>query len=238
MKRLSSLRPHLHRRPSLDAPLAAAIHAMRSDLFKAMSEIHEVEQFHTGRERSTLPRTLQHLNALLDDLDWRRRLAQGAIAAQPARCDVSPVLASLAVDVEARHPESVVVVRCASDLPHAWIDPLRLRDVLGLVAEYAVQRAQSYVPTLELCATAHARSILITTHAGLCLRPVEQATLFAPLEFMPRSVLRDGPGLYVARTLARRIGGELGLQQRANGDCVLVLAMPRFIPKEARCTTC
>jgi K+-sensing histidine kinase KdpD len=211
---------------------------MRSDLFEAMSQAHSMAEPLSPHGRSVQLTALQHLSALLEDMDWRRRLARGTIATRPARCDIGPVLASLAVDMEARHPESVVVVRCAADLPPARVDPLRLRDVLGMVAEYALQRAPSNAPTLELRAADHARWVLITMQAGLRLRPVVQATLFAPLELLPQALLRAGPGLYVARTLARRLGGDLRVQPGTHGLSALVLAVPRSVPKEARCPMC
>jgi hypothetical protein len=213
---------------SLDAALAATLHALRTETFTLLSEW---EPGPAPGDRPRLARRLSHLSALIDDLDWRRRLARGAITAAPAPCNVGALLASLATEIELRQPECVVVVRAPASLPPAWVDALRLRDVLLLVALEVVRRAASSAPTLEMQATSQAGWLTITLAAGLRLSERDAAALFAPLELLPRRLLRFGPGLFVARTLARRLNGRLRLRRCADGEWSLVLTVPQRLER-------
>jgi hypothetical protein len=219
--------------PSLASALAAALHALRSEMFALQGELglQAVNQ-------SRVAQRLRCLTTLVDDLDWRRRLARGEVAARPELCQIGALLDALAVEIEAAWPESVIVIGNAAELPEAWVDPVRLREALRLAALDLLRRTCADPPTLKLAATAQAGSLMLTLSAKLRLSGADAAALFWPLEQLPRRLARCGPGLFVARALARRLGGELQLRRYANGTCVLALTVPPASREETRCPMC
>lgn len=191
---------------------------------------------------SFIKRDTAHLAAVVDDLCLRYELERGALVLFPAAIDVGSLLAELARAFEARLPDCLVSLEYAEDLPPAYADPDRLLHLLGTLLRNAERcRPDPGRPgwlTIRAQYDPSTRTVMFVVDDDGQRVPAEFASeMFDPFPRLPAALGRPrlgvGLGLYVAREVARQMGGDLCLapasapsgQQFGN---TFVLSVPAF----------
>jgi signal transduction histidine kinase len=191
---------------------------------------------------SFIKRDTAHLAAVVDDLCLRHELARGELVLFPAVIDIGAHLAELAGALEAQLPDCLVSLEYADDLPPAYADPDRLRHILGTLLRNADRcrpdPGQSGWLTLHAQYDKATRTVAFSVEDDGPRVPAEYASaLFDPFPQLPailgRPRLGVGLGLYVAREVARRMGGDLCLAQdvetsKRNRGNTFVLRVPTY----------
>ncbi len=214
-----------------------AVHALRTPLQTIHGFAHlitqdmSVESFDQAlglvREDST------RLMAMLDDLGWRGRIAAGDLALDLRACDLDALLSRLALTFEHEHVGHFIDLR-ARRLPAVHVDEERLVDVLNAVLRQAAR--VSPPGRLKVSARGVRRAVIVrVSDAGprvpSRLRDaVFRADLPVPRVWgWPEAGL--GLNLYVARALAKAMGGDLTLEAdgtpRSRRGNAWVLQLPR-----------
>ncbi len=209
--------------PEVAAVWAGAVHALRAEL----CQLYGLADCPAAldREPAALRRGLDQLAALVDDLEWRHRLAPGGLRPVFQACDLAGLLPPLAEEVLGLYPEQLVVVECAPRLPLAWTDPALLREVLALLVRHMARQAGARRAPIRLEAAAPTRPQIVIR--GPLRIPVRyRAGVFEPVERLPAPARGLGVGLYVARAVARRLGGDLDLAPAGAEGSALILELP------------
>ena len=163
-----------------------------------------------------IKRDAAHLAAVVDDLCLRHELASGKLLLFPIAIDVGNLLAELARQFEAQMPDCVVSLEYTDELPPAFADPDRLLHLLGTLLRNAARcRPDSDGPvwlTMRAQYDQGDRQIIFSLDDDCPqVSPEYASALFEPLPQLPaalgRTRLGMGLGLYVARAVARHMGG-------------------------------
>ncbi|MCC7362679.1 MAG: HAMP domain-containing histidine kinase [Anaerolineales bacterium] len=167
-----------------------------------------------------IKRDATHLAAIVDDLCLRHELASGKLLLFPTAIDVGSLLAELARQFEAQMPDCVVSLEYDGELPSAFADPDRLLHLLGTLLRNAARCRPDLDGPLWLTIRAQydqsdRQVVFIVEDDGPQVPPEYASALFEPLPQLPAALGRPrlgvGLGLYVAREVARHMGGDLRL---------------------------
>jgi signal transduction histidine kinase len=170
-----------------------------------------------------LKRDTSRLIAVVDDLSQRNLLENDQLEIKPVAFSVEQLLVDLSQSLEAYYPDRFVVMKYPPDLPLVYVDPAGLRYVLWALlcnsARYAERSAVSYRP-LRVSIRQHGTRLEFSIHDDSPTIPADcREVIFEPLAELPKSVGKRprfglGMGLYVAREIARRMGGDLYVEAR------------------------
>lgn len=179
----------------------------------------------------------ERLEAVVDDLSQRSRISLGALDLHRVAIAVQPFLAQLCRDFELQYPGWHVALQAGARLPDVLADLEHLRQVLWTLlrnaGRYSMDTADSTVRLIAHTSapSSNVRFIVMDTGARIPVAYREvifepSPRLARPVGSRPRSGL--GTGLYVARELARRMGGDLTLASspRNQGGNAFVLSVP------------
>jgi len=167
-----------------------------------------------------IKRDAAYLAAVVDDLCLRHELASGKLLLFPTAIDVGNLLAELARQFEAQMPDCVVSLEYADDLPPAFADPDRLLHLLGTLLRNAARCRPDpdgpvWLTMRAQCELGDRQVMFIVEDDGQQVPPEYASALFDPLPQLPAALGRPrlgvGLGLYVAREVARQMGGDLRL---------------------------
>ena len=189
------------------------------------------------------------LVSVVDDLGLRNELENGSIGLNLVPVAVDSLLPDLLSDVQAQHPERDPSADCPPDLPSVRADPDHLRFVLWTLMHNAAR-----------CSTVRLKDILLRIEPeperrsvrfsvaddAPALAPDYADRIFEALPDIPVELHRPsyalGMGLYPARQLARRMGGDLWLEPApgrngaARSGNVFVLRLPAAEPADDAAT--
>ena len=167
---------------------------------------------------AVMRRELARLAAVVDDLGLRGALDSGSLRLRLAPLDVERLLPDVAVAAEARHPERLVVFCYDDHLPYVRADPQHLRHILGILLHNVAGYAPNRYPTIEMEIQPERDADLsfrVRDNAPTLL-PAYGEAVFEPYPELPSALGRPkfglGLRLYVARELARRMGGEVWVE--------------------------
>ena len=211
----------------LNAPLSVVL-ALTADLSETLSgDVRARESFAAVR------RELARLVAVIDDLSWRSDLDRGRAWNPPAPLKMDGLLVELMRAIEAQHPERMVAaVGLADDLPGVLAGPEHFQFCLWTLLHNAARYSSPEFATLTLRIERgpDGRSLVFRVADDVPAVPPEyRERLFAPFPEFPPALRRPefglGLGLYAAREVARRLGGDLWLEAPGNGN-VFALRLP------------
>jgi signal transduction histidine kinase len=201
--------------------IRAAAHELRTPLqpLQGLAELMEagqpLEQLTANLE--TIKRETARLVAVVDDLSLRSELEADTLLVTPTSFHPEPLLEELARTMEKYYPGRLEVEY--DDLPSVQADQEHVRRVLWML----LLNAMRYSPPQDLiCLSVRPnqgkRQIqFLVRDTATRILPRYREMIFEPLAQMPRLLQRPrfglGLGLYVAREIARRMGGDLWLHQ-------------------------
>lgn len=200
--------------------LATVGHELRGPLQGALSLIDLAEVREDQADLPTLRRAIRHLSGMVDDLTNLGALEGGVLVLRKAPFDV----ASLVVSVVALHRPGAEAARrplvLESSRAPVWVlgDEGRLGQVLGNLVANALRHGQGRV-SVSLASTAPNRLTLLVADEGPALSEAETLRVFEPFDRGGRGGDETGlgVGLFLGRSLARAMGGDLTMRALPHG---------------------
>lgn len=199
--------------------LAAVSHDLRTPLSRLRLR---VEQVGDGPLRERMARDLDEMTEMLDAT--LRYLHEQRASEPPQRFDLQALVESLAEDAQERGADVTVEGHCAPLLTQ----PVALRSCLTNLLENALRYA------------GNARFVLVERDEGVEVRLVDQGpgipadqreAVFEAFFRLEGSRNRNsggvGLGLTITREAAKRLGGDIRLEQTPGGGLTAVLRLPR-----------
>lgn len=173
------------------------------------------------------------LMAMLDDLGWRGRIAAGDLALDLRSCDLSALLSRLALIFEHEHVGYFIDLRPTA-LPIVTADEDRVVDVLTAVLRQAARTSPPGRLRVSARGGPQVISVRVEDHAAR-IPARHRESVFRADQPVPRAwgwpEAGLGLNLYVARELARAMGGDLAVEAagapRARRGNAWVLTLPR-----------
>ena len=166
---------------------------------------------------------------IIDDLlsYTRTRLGDGIPIAR-APCDLGPLVNKIADELRAGHPDATLDIRAEGDLCGEW-DAARLEQVLSNVVSNGIDHGEVGRPIeVVLRGSPDAILVLVTSHGEMPRDALEHA--FEAFRRGPEQSGRKasglGLGLYIAREIVRRHGGEIAIHCQ-HGTTRIELHLPR-----------
>ncbi|MCC6190625.1 MAG: HAMP domain-containing histidine kinase [Anaerolineales bacterium] len=188
---------------------------------------------------SFIKREAAYLAGVVDDLALRHELAQGPLMLFPTVVEVGAFLHEAACTFEARLPDCLVAIEYAEDLPTVHADREHLLHIVFTLLRNAERCRPDRGDLGGLTVCAHhepgARQVVfVVEDDGLRIPTEYSEAMFEPFARLPPALGRPrlgiGLGLFVARAVARQMGGDLYLA--SGGNCsgqfgnAFVLTMP------------
>ncbi len=175
------------------------------------------------------------LMAMLDDLGWRGRIAAGELTLDQRDCDLGALLSRLALMFEHEQVDRFIDLR-ATRVPPVRVDEERVVDVLTAVLRQAAR--VSPPGRIKVSARGGRRTVVVRVEdAGARIPARLRDAVFRADQPVPRAwgwpESGLGLNLYVARELARALGGDLtvgpaGAPQARRGNA-WELSLPREV---------
>lgn len=166
-------------------------------------------------------READRLAQVVDDFQQQVELESEALSFAPEAAALEGILLDAARQCEEWAPDRMVLVEYPDDLPPVMANAGRVRQVLECLLKTAVRASPDGGP---IQVTAGARldlgQVVLTVRAdGPAMPADERAAVFERFLKSPSAPggPRRGPGLYVARQIARRLGGDITFVESDSG---------------------
>lgn len=203
--------------------LRAVAHELRTPLqpLQGLAELAEAGQppEQLAANLDVIKHETARLVALVDDLSLRSELESGSMSLSSMTFSLESVLEELARTMERYYPSRLEVEY--DDLPPVLADQEHVRRILWML----LLNGMRYSSANDLiCLSAQpdyekTQLSIFVRDTGAHLPLKYREAIFEPLAEMPKLLKRPrfglGLGLYVAREIARRMGGDLWLQASA-----------------------
>jgi signal transduction histidine kinase len=178
----------------------------------------------TGRIRANALELLQ----LVENTLGVARLASGRLTVQPSEFDLAPLFDELRESVaalpEAGRPGSIVW-QADADLPRLRLDRLKLKEIVHNLVSNALKFADGGAVAVR-AVNDHGRLRIAVRDQGPGIAPDEQLRIFDLFERGGTGASRAsgaGLGLYIVRSLAQLMGGDVALDSApGRGACFTV----------------
>jgi len=230
--------------PSGDAVaefLDLAGHELRSPLavLKGHTQILKrrfTKQTERADDLTELQKMLYQIERLEHELDVyleAARLLRGRIQLLPERCDLV-ALAQRLVDLYAQGAsgQALRIATSVAALPGQW-DARRVRLILGALLANAAKYGRDQEVVVRLSRERDLARVEVEDQ-GVGVPAAERHQIFRP--YATGSNIENaglGLGLYVARELARRQGGRVGLRRRPGGGSIFWIELPLKVSAQA-----
>lgn len=183
------------------------------------------------RTLQAVQRGVDHLQTLLQGALDRDRLQRGRLRVQPGVVDLPQLLREVAdlLEPQAEAKGLRLQVRCES--MQAWVDVLRLRQILINLLSNAIKYTERGQITLSAGPVPEGRVRMAVIDQGSGLTAAQQARMFEPYErFHAGMAEGQGLGLYITQQLAEAIGARLGVHSVAGSGSTFWLELPDGLP--------
>jgi len=214
--------------PWRDPWLAALEHEIRGTLQTfslTLSRVLGRTDAIAADKRELMKRSVALLSRTIDDFVDAVSVGAGKIAYRPARIQVSQFVCALVevvCEVDRQHSFSW---SATPDL-EASADPVRLQQIVTNLLTNAVK--YSAPGRLELGAQAESERVVVwLKDEGPGISGQDQVLLFQPYSRLASRREGSGLGLWIARELARGMGGDLWLHSSPGENTIFYLALPR-----------
>jgi PAS domain S-box-containing protein len=231
------------------AILSTVSHELRTPLtsIRALSEMlaeHEEASADARQMASTINRESERLTRLVGNVLDVARLQAGRMPCTPRPLDLAPLLNEAAAVLDEARRSHRLDVQVPADLPPAWADPDRVRQVL----DNLLDNATKYSPagsTVQITAALCAASIatngspdasemllvsVLDTGPGVPAGQLEQ--VFERFHRVSQSAGGSGLGLYLSRALVELMGGAIWAESPAAGGACFRFTLP-IAPRSA-----
>ncbi|WP_160145896.1 sensor histidine kinase [Dictyobacter aurantiacus] len=199
---------------------------------------------------------VQHLEVLVDDLLDLARIQSGRITVRPEPLDLVALCQRVARQMQDRvalQETSSYTIQCLADaeLPSAWADEHRVRQVLENLLENAIKYSPEGGLIEILIYTTHTlpltNYVLLKDHSlvteeqlpqlcitvrdyGIGIPAWQQSMVFEPFLRLPQVMARHvngvGLGLYIVRRLVEAMDGTIALQSGNGRGTAITLTLP------------
>ena len=175
------------------------------------------------------------LMAMLDDLGWRGRIAAGELTLDRRACDLGALLSRLALMFEHEQVDRFIDLR-ATRVPPVRVDEERVVDVLTAVLRQAARVSPPGL--IKVSARGGRHTVVVRVEdAGARIPARLRDAVFRADQPVPRAwgwpEAGLGLNLYIARELARALGGDLTVgpagAPRARRGNAWELSLPREV---------
>ncbi|MBS2029022.1 MAG: PAS domain-containing protein [Deltaproteobacteria bacterium] len=175
------------------------------------------------------------LSKLIDTLLDVTRLEGRKLALELEEVDLSAVAAEVVqlFSAEAQHADSEVTLRTPGPVIGVW-DRSRLEQVVANLLSNAIKYGKRRPVELEVSASPDRARLLVRDH-GIGVPTDRRAAIFGRFEraVSSRNYAGLGLGLYIARGIARALGGDIELESTPGVGSVFTLDLPRVTPEGA-----
>jgi len=211
-----------------DPWLAALEHEIRGTLQTfsfTLSRVLETTNALAADKRELMKRSLVLLSRTIDDFVDAVSVGAGKIPYRPARIQISQFVRALVEVVSQVEPQHSFTWSSMPEL-EASADPVRLQQIVTNLLTNAVK--YSAPGSLELGAqTEPERVVVWLKDEGPGISGQDQELLFQPYSRLGSRQEGSGLGLWIARELARGMGGDLWLRSASGENTIFYLALPR-----------
>ncbi|HET9594716.1 MAG TPA: HAMP domain-containing sensor histidine kinase, partial [Anaeromyxobacteraceae bacterium] len=172
------------------------------------------------------------MGRIIDDLlSYTRTRLGGGIPVERAATDLGAVVRRMVDELAAAHPEAQVLVETEGDLSGRW-DPARLEQVVSNLVSNAIDHGAEGAPVrVHAAGEQEAVHLVVANRGEMPPGVVEHA--FEAFQRGPESTGRKasglGLGLFIAREIVRRHGGDIGVTCE-RGDTRVEVRLPRAEP--------
>jgi len=192
----------------------------------------------TGEQRDyqrIVLNNVQQLQSMIDDLVEVTRMETGKLTVAPECSAVADSVADALHTLQetARAKEVTLVCELTPDLPPAYVDPVRLRQILIILIDNAIKFTPAGgVATVRACVDEADRRLLRieVSDTGPGIGPGIAERIFERLyqssEHLQASRKGLGLGLYIAHELVTRQGGTIRVDPREPHGCVFAFTLP------------
>jgi PAS domain S-box-containing protein len=219
----------------LRSPLTA-IKQFTSVLLRGLAGELNKEQ---RRCQEIVSRNIGQLQSVIDDLLEATRIEGGKLTVEPERVAVAEAVADVFNTFQVTARAKTITLSCdlPSDLPHAYADPARLRQILIILLDNAVK----FTPdggVVAIQARPYQRDprylVLEVSDDGIGISPENAEKLFERhyqiAEHIQTSRKGLGLGLYICKELVTRQGGQIWARRRTEKGSTFSFTLPVFSP--------
>jgi two-component system phosphate regulon sensor histidine kinase PhoR len=159
-------------------------------------------------------READRLAQVVDGIQQQVELESGALSFAPEATALEEILLDAVRQCEEQAPDRMVLVECPDDLPPVVANAGRVRQVLESLLKNVMQASPEGGP-IQVTAGAWpdlGQVVMAVRADGPAMPADDQAAVFERFLKSPSAPgdgPRRGPGLYVARQIARRLGGDI-----------------------------
>ncbi|MEO6742857.1 MAG: ATP-binding protein [Caldimonas sp.] len=201
--------------------IAAISHDLRTPLTRMRMRLETSEVETTLRERCVAD--IREMNSLVDTVLEVFRSPGGASANAPSRVDVSALAQALVDDLV----EQGAPVTCHTEPAVTQVEPVALRRIVGNLVENAIRYGGS--AAVEV-ARREGQVVIRIDDTGPGIPDDQLEAVLQPFHRLEGSRSREsggtGLGLFIAKELAERQGGELRLSNREGGGLRAEVTLP------------
>jgi PAS domain S-box-containing protein len=182
------------------------------------------------RGLATIDRESGKLNALVSQLLDVSRLDAGKLRIDPQPTDLTRLAADVVEAAQASTDRHTLVLEAPGPV-RAWVDPLRLEQVLTNLVSNAVKYSPQGGPVVcQISQPTPERVRLAVRDRGLGIAPEKRARIFERFyrahEDERVAVAGMGLGLYICRELIELHGGRIEAEFPSDGGSCFVLTLP------------
>jgi CheY-like chemotaxis protein/signal transduction histidine kinase len=167
-------------------------------------------------------RNARQMADLLDAVSDARRATHGQLPVVPATTDLGALVRDAVADLCAGHNWPSPTVRVVGEV-HAFVDPMRVRQVLANLLSNAYKFSPSGTPVTVTLRAFDDKAELVVHDEGPGIPAEHRDELFGKFSRLGRSGHGMGLGLYISRAIARSHGGELELRDGPGATFALTL---------------
>ncbi len=211
-----------------DPWLAALEHEIRGALQTfslTLSRVLGATDAIAADKRELMKRSITLLSRTIDDFVDAVSVGAGKVHYRPTRIQVSQFVRALVETVSQVDGQHCFTWSGPPDL-EASADPVRLQQIVTNLLTNAVKYSAS--GKLELGAQTEAERVVVwLKDEGPGISGQDQELLFQPYSRLGSRQEGSGLGLWIARELARGMGGDLWLRSASGENTIFYLALPR-----------
>lgn len=198
-------------------------------IVKRLDTTGELDPFQVRRALFNIDLQSQKLSRLVAQLLDVSRVDTGRLSVEPERTDVSGLIESVAAGARQRAGQHQIVVRLAPGSLRAWVDPVRIEQVVTNLIDNALKfsREDGRIE-IDLLADGDTIRIAVTDH-GIGIPPEHRGHIFDRFyqAHEGNAAVGLGLGLYISAQIVELHGGRIAAEFPAAGGTRMVVSLPR-----------
>ncbi len=176
-----------------------------------------------------------HLLSLINDILDLSKIEANRIELYPEWIDLEPFLFEIESTVQAviAKRSNTFVIKKETDITRIQTDRKRLRQILINLLSNAGKFTENGTITLHICSRSHGRRDYLSFAVednGIGMKPEQIVRLFKPFSQATSTTSKKhggtGLGLYISRTLARLMGGDITVESEWQKGSTFTVSLP------------